>query len=207
MSRMVPTQPPRRLPAYDPLWSDGCSLAPFLPERWRSRFQDWTLGIIANDPELAREMRYICEAHDKAYYYGGTKDQRLKADKEMRAKMKQIGAPYWFRHAAFRAIRMFGGPSWQISGVSWSYGGSFCKYGVCALIDRKIGCPEPAQEPETPLWWDDLWPFNEERCDCPEQVTLMPQERGEWDDQGVSYLNVKAWKCDSCDQIYTRREV
>ena len=201
---MIPVPPPRRLPAYDPLWSDGCTLAPFLPVRWRARFQLWTIGVIAGDPAMAREMTYICERHDQRYYYGGSKEDRIDADQEMLTSMEIHGIPRGFRTAAYRAVRMWGGPSWQTSGVSWAYGGEHFQYGVRALIQREIVPSEPAQAPKPPLSGHDLWPFNEPKCSCDEGTLMMPEFTSE---HAAIADDIHGYRCQGCGRFYTGRKL
>jgi len=77
--------------------------------------------------------------------------------------------------------------------------------GIYNGVQGEIVDSEAVQEPEDPFWGSDLWPFNEERCECPEKTTIFPQEPGEPLGVGISFHNVNVWKCSSCDRIYTRR--
>jgi len=90
----------RYLPSYDPAWSDGCTLSPFLPTELRRPFQQWMIKCLACDPDVARKMRYACETHDMKYYFGGCVEDRLAADKALLQDWKDAGAPYMLRHAA-----------------------------------------------------------------------------------------------------------
>lgn len=116
------------LPPYNFLWSDGCSLAPFFPLPMRKRFQSRMVKVVANDPELARRMRFACLIHDRAYYYGGTELMREIADRNLRDRWRDAGAPSWFCWLGYRAVRLWGGPCFKQAGVSWSYGGSRFRY-------------------------------------------------------------------------------
>ncbi len=135
----------RELPAYNPEWSDGCTLAPFIPVRWRSRFQKWVVKIIAARQDVATKMHDACVVHDLKYYYGGFEPTRLASDKTLRTHLKEAGASFWFRHAAYRAVRWWGGPHRRVQGVSWAYGGSYFQYGARALPLAEIVPPGGVQ--------------------------------------------------------------
>ena len=119
----------RRLPEYDPAWADGCTLAPFLPERVRRGFQAWVVRVVACDSAIAAMIHAACVRHDRAYYYGGMKQHRLYADRALRDNLRAAGAPFLFRYVTYRAVRTWGGPSWRQKRVSWAYGDSFFRYG------------------------------------------------------------------------------
>ena len=167
----------RYLPDYNPTWSDGCTIAPLIPEKQRKRFQMWMVNAI-NSEDVAISLHLACVAHDHAYYYGGSVEDRLAADKLFLEQMKEAGAPFWFRHAAYRAVRMWGGPSWRQKGVSWSYGGSYFKYGLPAIPVCEIRAPGAVQriKPTLELLSADAWPFQEPRCECPNFTFLFPWE-------------------------------
>lgn len=165
----------RYLPSYDPTWSDGCTIAPLIPEKQRKRFQMWMVNAI-NSEDVAIALHLACVVHDHAYYYGGSVEDRLAADKLFLEQMKEAGAPFWFRHAAYRAVRMWGGPKWRQQGVSWSYGGSYFRYGLPAIPVSEIRAPGVAQESEGILYatFADHWPYKEPRCDCPDFTLILP---------------------------------
>ena len=111
------------LPPFDPNLSDGCSMLPLWP-LWmgRRRIQRWALRLVVRDVEAAAA---ICCAHDRAYYYGGTEDDRMEADLRWQDAMWVIDRTpeHWFTMAGFVKIRELGGPEHKIPGVSWAYGG------------------------------------------------------------------------------------
>ena len=185
----------RYLPSYDPAWSDGCTLSPFLPVALRRPFQKWMIRALASDLDVARKMRYACETHDMWYYFGGSVEERLAADKRLLQDWKEAGAPYMLRNAAYRAVRMWGGPKWRQGGVSWSYGGSYFRYGYSAVPVSEIRAPEAVQriKPTLELLSTNAWPFKEERCECPNFTFLFPW-RDDFD---------KGMICGGCGQMFT----
>ena len=111
------------LPPFDPSMSDGCSMIPLWP-RWlgRKRFQGWVLRFVVTDVE---RMKEICCAHDRAYYYGGTEDDRTEADLQWQDEVWKIDktSDHWFAKTGFVKMREHGGPEGRVPGVSWAWGG------------------------------------------------------------------------------------
>lgn len=101
------------LPPWDPSMSDGCSV----PDALRPLF-----------PIDKPEIRATCVLHDAAYYYGGTKEQRLAADLMFGYNLIATGKVSADTAEQFVAgVRAGGGPSGRIPGVSWAFGGErFC---------------------------------------------------------------------------------
>jgi len=198
----------RKLPPYNHEWSDSCTIAPLIPRRLRKRFQMWMVSAIS-DEDVAVALHLACVRHDAAYYYGGRKWERLAADQHFRDDLRQAGAPFWFWNAAYRAVRLWGGPKWQQQGVSWGYGGSFFDYGYRALPLLEIGLPGAAEASEllyTAVPADpgalfvitgDLWPFVEPRCDCPDSTLVLP-----WCDDFDEGMF-----CGGCGETFTRRRL
>jgi len=95
------------LPPWEDSMSDGCSI-PALAK-----------PLFPMTPAQAQG----CVPHDQKYYFGGTKEQRLKADAELLI--------WWLDHhmaadqawAGFEAIRLGGGPEGRHPKYSWAYGG------------------------------------------------------------------------------------
>jgi hypothetical protein len=83
------------LAPWDDSISDGCTMA-----------VDWT-------------WRQACVAHDQKYYYGGTEEDRLRADHELVRDMIAQGAPEWIAWLYFYAVRIGGVPG---SGLPWRWG-------------------------------------------------------------------------------------
>lgn len=111
----------RTLPRWKSSMSDGCSALAIGPRALRRRFNDW---LFAPWPAAGE----ACARHDKAYYYGGTKQQRLEADEALDQAWGIAGVPGATRLAAYAAIRAFGGPGWRTPGVAWSFGGELFEY-------------------------------------------------------------------------------
>lgn len=113
---------PRTLPPWDPNTSDGCSALPVGSLATRMRFNAF---LFRNHTP---EARAACEAHDEAYYYGGSEEDRLLADNVMLKAWEEAGVSWFTRTLAYRLIRLFGGPDARTPGVSWSFGGEFFQY-------------------------------------------------------------------------------
>ena len=107
-------------PPWDERLSDGCSVPRFL-RRW-----------LPSEPPAQCDA---CRAHDRDYYYGGTRSMRRMADEMLRRRLIAAGmrpakaALYW------GAVRLFGGPAlhrfstWLIGRPqAWGYGGGHFVY-------------------------------------------------------------------------------
>ena len=82
---------------YDPSKSDGCTLAP-----------DGT-------------WRQACVDHDRAYFYGGSRADRLAADKKLRSDMIAQGAAPAVAGLYYHGVRAGGSPLLP-SPWKWGYG-------------------------------------------------------------------------------------
>jgi hypothetical protein len=80
---------------FDPTKSDGCTLA---PDGW------W---------------RSACVAHDEKYFYGGSSEDRLRADRELRDAMIRLGAPKLVAHIYYYGVRAGGAAG---TGLPWRWG-------------------------------------------------------------------------------------
>jgi hypothetical protein len=109
------------LPPWDDSMSDGCSAIPIGPRRVRRRFNRW---LFARHPGASA----ACLRHDRAYYAGGSREDREMADLALVARWGDVGVPEFVRVLAFRAIRIFGSPVWRTDGVSWGFGGARFRY-------------------------------------------------------------------------------
>ncbi len=93
--------------------SDGCTWAPD------------TIGTV--------NLRSICVAHDYRYWLGGTEEEKLEADEELRDEIRAKGL---FLTAAvyYRFVRAFGGRHWPASPMPnrhhWGYGWPKDDYGA-----------------------------------------------------------------------------
>lgn len=101
--------------------SDGCSALPIGPLVLRKQFNLW---VFDRWPDATAG----CLAHDRAYYYGGTYEDRLQADGDLMYAWELAGVPKRTRQLAWRAIRFGGDPRWRTPGVSWGYGGGVFRY-------------------------------------------------------------------------------
>ena len=64
-----------------------------------------------------------CEIHDKAYWQGGTKDQRLKADQALQQCVAQVADPKLAK-LMLAGVRVGGSPYWPTS-FRWGYGWNY----------------------------------------------------------------------------------
>ncbi len=99
---------PRSVPPWSPSMSDGCTNAP--DAGW------W--GV----------HRECCLEHDRVYYYGGNRVDRLDADRALFSCLLVRGMPAPIAWLYFRAVRVFGHPCRRRAGVSWAWGGRRFKY-------------------------------------------------------------------------------
>jgi hypothetical protein len=97
----------RMLPRWRDEWSDGCSFAP-----------------IAS----ATACRACCVRHDEAYYYGGGKADRRRADEQFLVCLVGRGMPSALAEVYYRAVRIGGAPRLHIPRVSWAFGGQVFRY-------------------------------------------------------------------------------
>jgi len=101
------------LPSWTDAMSDGCSV----PEGLRPFFP--------NTPTV----RACCIRHDRAYYLGGSRTDRLRADLQLATDWLATGeVPTWKVMQGLWAIRIGGGPKHRVPNVSWAFGGSVFKY-------------------------------------------------------------------------------
>jgi len=96
----------RTLPPWDDSMSDGCSFS----------------------PDVNDGVRAACTIHDKAYYYGGSEQDRLAADDKFREDLVRADMWRWVASIYYRGVRTFGGPGLRLKGVSWSFGGEYFAY-------------------------------------------------------------------------------
>ena len=131
-----------------PFSTDGCSL---YPDRSAATGKDWC---------------DCCVAHDRAYWRGGSEQERLKADEALRACVQdRTGDP---EQAAlmFRGVRIGGSaywPTWFRWGYGWGYGRYYrplnlsesaeadrleAQYEVEVGFDQCPGRPQPRRVPQ-----------------------------------------------------------
>jgi hypothetical protein len=111
----------RTLPPWDPATFDGCSAVTFGPLAWRRRVNE---RLFRDHPGASE----ACKAHDEAYYYGGSEQDRREADQALLQAWAEVGVPWLTRTLGYRAIRLFGGPDRRTPGVSWAFGDEFFQY-------------------------------------------------------------------------------
>ena len=88
-----------------PFTTDGCSL--------------WLDGT----PESPNLWRHCCVAHDLAYWKGGSKAERKKADDEIKACVKTAQGPGMAKYM-YSNVRWGGSPYWM-NHYRWGYGWSY----------------------------------------------------------------------------------
>jgi hypothetical protein len=89
-----------------PFSTDGCSR---FPDRSLIDKSDW---------------RDCCVVHDLAYWRGGTSDERLDADRELKACVVKVTGNKALGELMFAGVRMGGGPYYYTS-YRWGYGWPF----------------------------------------------------------------------------------
>ncbi len=90
-----------------PFSTDGCSL---YPDRSAATGKDWC---------------GCCVAHDRAYWRGGSEQDRLKADQDLRACVKDSTGDAEQAALMYRGVRIGGSaywPTWFRWGYGWGYG-------------------------------------------------------------------------------------
>jgi len=125
----------RTLPKWDPADSDGCSALPIGSRALRRHINTWFFRDLP-------DATVACEAHDEAYYYGGSRQDRLAADGALDEGWKQAGVSRAVRALGYRSIRTFGGPRAKTPDVSWAFGGELFQYSDEPAI------PEPEDREE-----------------------------------------------------------
>jgi hypothetical protein len=100
-----------------PFTSDGCS-----------SFPDGTFG----HKEL---WLSCCTAHDYAYWQGGTYEQRLVADKQLRQCVAKVGKPK-IAKLMLAGVRVGGSPYFPTS-FRWGYGWSYSRWYKALTVAEK----------------------------------------------------------------------
>lgn len=99
--------------------SDGCSL---FPDRSLITSKDWC---------------DCCLEHDIAYWQGGTKAQRLEADRKLRDCVLAKTGDSVLAEAMYQGVR-FGGSPWFYNWYRWGYGWSYeRKYQALTLEEQR----------------------------------------------------------------------
>ena len=105
-----------------PFTTDGCSM--------------WVDGTLEH-PNL---WRHCCVAHDKAYWLGGTADQRKRADEELEICVKQEQGAAMADYM-YSMVRWGGHPDW-LTPYRWGYGWSYLDKGA----PREYKVPTEAEQ-------------------------------------------------------------
>lgn len=103
--------------ALQPFTTDGCS---DFPNGTSSHKDLW---------------RKCCVAHDLKYWAGGTFDERLQADLDLRACVKAVGEP-GVAQLMLAGVRVGGSPMWPTS-FRWGYGWAYFR-GYRALTPEEL---------------------------------------------------------------------
>jgi hypothetical protein len=100
------------LPPWNDSMSDGCSIPKALQQ------------FFPNSPRV----RAACVHHDELYYYGGSREDRLRADLEWAMILLDTGeVSAETAEKMFQFVRALGGPSGRQS-YSWAFGGGVFAY-------------------------------------------------------------------------------
>jgi hypothetical protein len=92
-------------PPFDPSMSDGCSIP------------GWLRSLLPILEAQCNECRPACVDHDRAYYEGGTEQERELADAALRDAVTPIIGEQWALEW-YNALRLFGGGHWG-TGRTW----------------------------------------------------------------------------------------
>lgn len=90
------------------------------PPMWNDAMSDGCTGVLDWLPFVG-DMTKACQKHDRAYHYGGTKEDKLKADTELKEDIKARGG--WFgwlcARVRFWGVRKLahGAFNWEGSGL------------------------------------------------------------------------------------------
>ncbi len=96
-------------PGLKPFTTDGCSQ---FPDRWEALGKDWCL---------------CCVAHDRAYWRGGTREERLKADQDLRACVRAASDNADLASRMYTGVRL-GGTAYLPTAFRWGYGWPFGRF-------------------------------------------------------------------------------
>jgi hypothetical protein len=101
----------RPLPPWDDTMSDGCSATALLKHLFETPL-----------------VRAACVHHDRAYYFGGSREDRLRADYQLGVDWIRAGLTVTEVESGIAAIRVGGEPWYRVKGVSWAFGGERFRY-------------------------------------------------------------------------------
>ena len=111
------------IPEWNDSMSDGCSC---------DRLPSWLSFLYAPKTQA---QRMACLAHDRDYYYGGSRRDRRMADWMFRTRSLAAGTKPWLVKTWWVGVRLFGGPhlhrftTWVLGRPqAWAWGGGVFKY-------------------------------------------------------------------------------
>ena len=117
--------------ALKPFTTDGCSE---FPDGTQSHKTLWLS---------------CCTEHDKAYWQGGTYDQRLQADKALRRCVASLGEP-GIAAVMLAGVRVGGSPYWPTR-FRWGYGWPWPRgYGALMAEEQEQVRQMLPREPDSP---------------------------------------------------------
>jgi hypothetical protein len=145
-----------------PFKTDGCSL--------------WIDG----PPGKPNLWRHCCVAHDLAYWIGGTKAQRSKADDTLKQCIYEAQRPMIASQTTFYGVRMGGGPYWPMS-YRWGFGWNYW--------DGKWPRGYKAPTPEEQAQIDELMP---EALETVKEDALKHPSHGAGNNSGNSVATLKS---------------
>jgi len=76
-------------------------------------------------PDINDKIRACCDAHDVAYWYGGTRQQRKQADQDFKECVITAGHPF-IAGLYYAGVRM-GGVPWLPTPYRWGFGWPYSK--------------------------------------------------------------------------------
>jgi len=110
-------------------WLCGCATP--LPRHPGEPVYEYATDGCSMAPDL--NVRACCEQHDRAYWQGGCRADRLRADQALRACIAEHGHPGLAR-LYFGLVRVGGAPIWPTSwrwGFGWPYGMGYTEERSC----------------------------------------------------------------------------
>ena len=104
---------PRHIAPWADSMSDGCSIPG---------------GECGLSIPFTPDQHACCVRHDRAYYFGGSVNDRYSADNALRACMLAAGLDPVLTDVIFTGVRVGGGPEFRRPGISWAFGGKVFAY-------------------------------------------------------------------------------
>jgi hypothetical protein len=131
--------------------SGGCVSAG--GDRLRAFATDGCSMFFDGTPTQRELWKHCCYAHDKAYWRGGTREERKEADEELRTCVDRVEDEA-LAELMYRGVRAGGGPCWPASyrwGYGWPYGRGYraLSEDEAKLADVMLAASEAAMGTET----------------------------------------------------------